>query len=53
MKIINNKKELSPIYDSLFDDLNASYTKEIIKDIKKNDIKSENKNREEEISMQQ
>lgn len=53
MKIINNKKELSPIYDTLFDDINANYTKEIIKDIKKNDIKAKNKDGEEENLMQQ
>ena len=47
MKIINNKKELSPIYDSLFDDINSSYTKEVINEIKNDNAKAENKASEE------
>ena len=52
MKIINNKKELSSIYDSLLDDLNASYTKEVIKDIKKNDVNVKKEDDIEEITLQ-
>lgn len=49
----NNEKKttINPKYMDLFSDINASYNKMEVEEIKKNDITAVNKNKEEELEF--